>query len=214
MGPGIDFPLIMHYTDTETGNGQPYFYFLNGHNDVTYFADQNFTPGLIETYEYNYFGNPNNFGNRNSLLYNAFEYDFEIGLYSIGSTYYNPSIGLVLKNLNYGKEEVPLGKQINIYPERINNIILKSISTDSEGSTGGGDEEDGNGTPICGNGRKESGEQCDDGDTDDTNCCDTNCKRTKNCKTTKWRKGVYCKWVTYEHEGRYWKICVPITGPY
>ncbi len=54
MGPGIDFPLIMNYRaeEQQSSRAEDYFYFLNGHNDVVYFADYNFTKDLIETYEY------------------------------------------------------------------------------------------------------------------------------------------------------------------
>ena len=124
MGPGIDFPMIMSYKNTENPNFKPYFYFLNGHNDVVYFSDANFREELTEDYEYSYFGISNNFGNKNSLLFNSFEYDNETNLYGIGSTFYNPKIGLLLKNLNYGKEAVPRAMQINIYLETINIQII------------------------------------------------------------------------------------------
>ena len=43
----------MSYKDTENPSFEPYFYFLNGHNDVFYFADSNFMEEKVESYEYN-----------------------------------------------------------------------------------------------------------------------------------------------------------------
>ena len=49
----IDFPMIMSYKDTENPDFEAYFYFLNGPNDVVYFADSNFTEEQTEDYKYN-----------------------------------------------------------------------------------------------------------------------------------------------------------------
>lgn len=93
MGSGIDFPLVMNYIDTNTGNGGPYFYFLNGHGDVIYFSDQNFTEENIENYEYNPFGKSNTFGIRNSLMFKKFYLDKEMQYYYYNSKIYNQDLG-------------------------------------------------------------------------------------------------------------------------
>ena len=93
MGPGIDFPMIMSYKDTENPAFEPYFYFLNGHNDVVYFADSNFTENQIESYEYNPWGVLLTDANKNNFLYTAREFDFDTDLQFNRMRYYNPNIG-------------------------------------------------------------------------------------------------------------------------
>ena len=65
MGPGIDFPMIMSYKDTENPNFEPYFYFLNGHNDLIYFSNSSFDD--FESYEYNPWGVLLTSANKNNL---------------------------------------------------------------------------------------------------------------------------------------------------
>jgi len=215
MGPGIDFPLVMNYTDTDTINGQRYFYFLNGHNDVVFFADENFTEDQIESYEYDPFGNLEMFGNVNSLIFNSLDYDKDSGLYQIPSgTFYNSKLGLVIKNMVYSKEAVPIGKEFAIYPSVINNIIVSLLPSDEEPP----DEEDGRKLipPLkiayCGDGYKDPGEECDDGNTNNKDCCDTNCMNTKYCKPIKPNpsKMPDCDyWIYIFISGHIYRICIP-----
>ncbi|MEJ5274070.1 MAG: hypothetical protein WH035_08065, partial [Spirochaetota bacterium] len=90
MGPGIDFPLVMNYRAEGQQGSSPeahspftlhaspftnnYFYFLNGHGDVTYFADANFTPEQVESYEYSPWGVLLTSASKNNLLYTAREF--------------------------------------------------------------------------------------------------------------------------------------------
>jgi RHS repeat-associated protein len=91
MGPGIDFPLVMNYSDTEMPNGTAYFYFLSGHNDVAYFSNSTFDD--FETYEYNPWGVLLTQANKNNLLYTSREFDFETGLQFNRMRYYLPNLG-------------------------------------------------------------------------------------------------------------------------
>jgi len=91
MGPGIDFPLVMNYFDTEMPNGTAYFYFLSGHNDVAYFSNSTFDD--YETYEYNPWGVLLTQANKNNLLYTSREFDFDIGLQFNRMRYYSPNLG-------------------------------------------------------------------------------------------------------------------------
>ena len=93
MGPGIDFPLVMSYSDTDMPYGASYFYFLSGHNDVVFFADENFTEDQIETYEYNPWGVLLTEANKNNLLYTSREFDFDTGLYQYNQ-FYNVSLAI------------------------------------------------------------------------------------------------------------------------
>ena len=133
------------------------------------------------------------------MLFNSFEYDNETNLYSIGSTFYNPRIGLVLKNLNYGREAVPIGMQFKIYSEAINNVYEKMME---EGKEPEEPLPPPPAAPICGNGVQEEGEQCDDGNTNNNDCCDNNCKITGNCKPFKPR--YIPIWIGPEHPD-----CIP-----
>ncbi len=96
----VNFPIIMNYL--ETGNGQPYFYFLNGHNDVVFFSNSTFDD--YESYEYNPWGILLTSASKNNLLYTAREFDFDTGLqykfkyyFPLLARYNSPRIG-ILKN--------------------------------------------------------------------------------------------------------------------
>jgi RHS repeat-associated protein len=91
MGPGIDFPLVMNYSDTEMPNGAAYFYFLSGHNDVAYFSNSTFDD--FETYEYNPWGVLLTQANKNNLLYTSREFDFDIALQFNRMRYYLLNLG-------------------------------------------------------------------------------------------------------------------------
>ena len=93
MGPGIDFPLIMSYKDTENPAIEPYFYFLNGHNDVVYFADSNFTENQIESYEYNPWGVLLTQASKNNLLFLSGKYENEMNFSYIEKRYYMNYLG-------------------------------------------------------------------------------------------------------------------------
>jgi RHS repeat-associated protein len=102
MGPGIDFPLVMNYSDTEMPNGASYFYFLSGHNDVAYFSNSTFDD--FETYEYNPWGILLTSASKNNLLYTSREFDFETGLQFNRMRYYLPNLGrFIIKDLIYSK---------------------------------------------------------------------------------------------------------------
>ncbi len=92
---GIDFPLIMNHRaeEQQSSRAEDYFYYLNGHNDVVYFSDQNFTPELIENYEYNPWGVLLTSANKNNFLYTAREFEFDIGLQFNRMRYYSPNLG-------------------------------------------------------------------------------------------------------------------------
>ncbi|MEJ5166378.1 MAG: RHS repeat-associated core domain-containing protein [Thermoanaerobaculia bacterium] len=93
----------------ESNSPENYFYFLNGHGDVTYFADANFTPELIESYEYNPWGVLLTSASENNLLYTSKEFDFETGLQFNRNIYYNANLGrfiqkdFIFKNHNLFK---------------------------------------------------------------------------------------------------------------
>jgi RHS repeat-associated protein len=113
---GIDFSLVMNYFDTENPNALPYFYFLNGHNDVVFFADENFTEDQIETYEYNPWGILLTQANKNNLLYTSREFDFETGLQYNRNRYYNLNIG----SFNYKDKILDLNRFTYSYNNPIN----------------------------------------------------------------------------------------------
>ena len=82
--------MIMSYKDKENPAIEPYFYFLNGHNDVVYFADSNFTEEQIESYEYNYFGIIVSEAKKNYYLFESNEFDPDLNLYF--NNLYRPDI--------------------------------------------------------------------------------------------------------------------------
>ena len=126
-GGGIDFPIIMSYKDTENPAFEPYFYFLNGHNDVVYFADANFTEELSESYEYNPWGLPLTQANKNNLLYTAREFDFDTGLQFYSSTYYKPSLAYsIFKNTN---NNISLFNLIVLYLKQQTIYLYKNKNT-------------------------------------------------------------------------------------
>ena len=110
MDKGIDFPMIMSYKDTENPNFVTYYYFLNGHNDVVYFADSNFTEQRVESYEYNPWGVLLTSASKNNLLYTARDFDFEKKTLNYKEGFYKADLGFfVLKNekmdLSYFEEK-------------------------------------------------------------------------------------------------------------
>ena len=96
MGPGIDFPMIMSYKDTENPAFEPYFYFLNGHNDVVYFADSNFTEEQIEDYEYEKGSLPDS--SVNSFLLLSLYYDRDLNLIIQNEYFYRVDINRYIIN--------------------------------------------------------------------------------------------------------------------
>ncbi len=79
--------------EQQSSRAEDYIYFLNGHNDVVYFADQNFTPDLVESYEYNPWGVLLTSANKNNLLHTAREFEFDAGLQFNRMRYYNSYLG-------------------------------------------------------------------------------------------------------------------------
>lgn len=69
--------------------------------------------------------------------------------------------------LNSSNQPIP-GVTVN-NPQPVQGIL----SGDSNGGNGGGGG--GGGSPACGDGTVDPGEQCDDGNSDNTDTCDTNC---------------------------------------
>ena len=91
--------MIMSYKDTENPNFNSYFYFLNGHNDVIYFADANFIEEKIESYEYNPWGVLLTSANKNNLLFASNYFDFETRNLLLFGNIYKPELGFFTKNV-------------------------------------------------------------------------------------------------------------------
>ncbi len=106
---------------------EDYFYFLNGHNDVVYFADQNFTPDLVESYEYNPWGVLLTSANKNTLLYTAREFDLDTGLFFNLGFEYNAYLGQIIKMHSLNS----LFKSITLHNNPVNyNVYALSPGSD------------------------------------------------------------------------------------
>jgi RHS repeat-associated protein len=141
MASSIDFPLTMNYraeeqksnvianlpktgeanlmfkAEKENYNDKNYFYFLNGHNDVVYFADANFTEENEESYEYNAWGKNNYFFEKNNILYTSREFDNDTNLQFNRLRYYNIELG------RFTQKDLIFIKNSNAYIYTINNPI-------------------------------------------------------------------------------------------
>ena len=112
-GPGIDEPIAM------TRGGQTSYYHADGLG--SFIGLTNSSEAVVQTYEYDSFGNiTNQTGTiQNTYTYTAREFDTESGLYYYRARYYDPQIGRFISSDPIGF----LGGDINLYRYVKNNPV-------------------------------------------------------------------------------------------
>ncbi|WP_431019326.1 RHS repeat-associated core domain-containing protein [Anoxybacillus sp. D401a] len=78
-----------------TRNGTTYYYYVNGHGDVTALTDAN--GNVVAQYQYDAWGNiisqTGTMASSNPYRYAGYRYDEETGLYYLMARYYDANIG-------------------------------------------------------------------------------------------------------------------------
>ncbi|MCK9296596.1 MAG: DUF6531 domain-containing protein [Desulfobulbaceae bacterium] len=115
-GPGIDEPLAIEQ------NGRVYFYHADGLGSIISLTDAN--GQLVQTYEYDSFGNMRQEGNlvKQSYGFTGREWDGETGLYFYRARYYDPQIGRFISKdpIGFAGGDVVLYGYVNGNP--VNNV--------------------------------------------------------------------------------------------
>ncbi len=111
-----------------TRGGQTYYYQLNGHGDVV--ALTNSTGAVVNTYEYDAFGNVVNQTGTvvNPYLYAGYRYDKETGLFYLQARYYDAKTGRFLTlDSQSGDDLEPITQNAYLY---VGNSPIEFIDTD------------------------------------------------------------------------------------
>ena len=103
---------------------ESYYYYYNGHGDVTALSDISKNAVLAE-YDYDPFGNITTITNEeldNPIMYAGYQYDDETGLYYLNARMYDPEIARFMQMDTYtGQSSDPLS--LNLYSYTHNNPV-------------------------------------------------------------------------------------------